>query len=88
MQDEEMLNAFIQSGIARRHIGIYGFRVSGLRSFVSLGESRLERIEKLEQLRWIEAGKDLLVLDVDVAVPGGVDTPEDLQRVQQEFASR
>lgn len=88
MQDEEMLNAFIQSGIARRHIGIYGFRVSGLRSFVSLGESPLERIEKLEQLRWIEAGKDLLVLDVDVAVPGGVDTPEDLQRVQQEFASR
>jgi CMP-2-keto-3-deoxyoctulosonic acid synthetase len=57
---------------------------------VSLGESRLERIEKLEQLRWIEAGKDLLVIDVDVdvAVPGGVDTPKDLQRVQQEFASR
>ncbi len=55
---------------------------------MSLGESRLERIEKLEQLRWIEAGKDLLVLDVDVAVPGGVDTREDLQRVQQEFASR
>ena len=86
--DEAMFNAFMQSGVARRHIGIYGFRVSGLRTFVSLGESRLERIEKLEQLRWIEAGRELLVLDVMQGVPGGVDTPADLARVQKEFVSR
>jgi 3-deoxy-manno-octulosonate cytidylyltransferase (CMP-KDO synthetase) len=77
----------MQSGVARRHIGIYGFRVSGLRGFVGLGESRLERVEKLEQLRWIEAGRDLLVLDVKQKVPGGVDTPEDLVRVQKDFVS-
>ena len=86
--DEELFNAFMQSGVARRHIGIYGFRVSGLRTFVSLGESRLERIEKLEQLRWIEAGRELLVLDVMQGVPGGVDTPADLARVQKELVSR
>ena len=87
IDDEELFNAFMQSGMARRHIGIYGFRVSGLRDFVSLGESRLERIEKLEQLRWIEAGRDLLVLDVRQRVPGGVDTPEDLAKAQKEFVS-
>lgn len=88
IDDKELFNAFMQSGAARRHIGIYGFRVSGLRTFVNLGESRLERIEKLEQLRWIEAGRDLLVLDVSQSVPGGVDTAEDLARVQEEFMSR
>jgi 3-deoxy-manno-octulosonate cytidylyltransferase (CMP-KDO synthetase) len=87
IDDEVLFNAFMQSGVARRHIGIYGFRVSGLRSFVGLGESRLERVEKLEQLRWIEARRDLLVLDVKQKVPGGVDTPEDLARVQKEFVS-
>ena len=87
IDDEELFNAFMQSGMARRHIGIYGFRVSGLRGFVSLRESGLERIEKLEQLRWIEAGRDLLVLDVRQRVPGGVDTPEDLARAQKEFVS-
>lgn len=86
--DEATFDTFMQSAVARRHIGIYGFRVSGLRTFVSLGESRLERIEKLEQLRWIEAGRDLLVLDVAQDVPGGIDTPEDLVRVQKEFVSR
>ena len=88
IDDEELFDAFMQSGVVRRHIGIYGFRVAGLRTFVNLGESRLERIEKLEQLRWIEAGRDLLVLDVSQSVPGGVDTPEDLARVQKEFVSR
>ena len=87
MHDEKLLSSFLQSGVARRHIGIYAFRVSGLRTFVNLGESNLERIEKLEQLRWIEAGKNLLVLDVNQAVPGGVDTPEDLARVQKEFVN-
>lgn len=70
---------------AARHVGIYGFRVEGLRQFVALGQSRLESIERLEQLRWLEAGKDLLVLPALKPVPGGVDTPADLARVQALF---
>lgn len=71
----------------RRHIGIYGFRVAALARFVTLTDSRLERLEMLEQLRWLEAGEDLLVLDSCDAVPGGVDTPADLERVIQRFAA-
>lgn len=72
---------------AARHVGIYGFRVQALREFVELGESRLESIERLEQLRWLQAGRDLLVLLASKPVPGGVDTPADLARVQALFSA-
>jgi 3-deoxy-manno-octulosonate cytidylyltransferase (CMP-KDO synthetase) len=72
---------------AARHIGIYGFRVSGLGEFVDLSESRLESIERLEQLRWLEAGRRLLVIEAAEVVPGGVDTPEDLERIQALFSA-
>jgi 3-deoxy-manno-octulosonate cytidylyltransferase (CMP-KDO synthetase) len=60
------------------HIGLYAYRRGALETFVALPPSRLERREKLEQLRLIEAG-----MRIDVAivrsVPLGVDTPEDLE---------
>ena len=61
---------------AARHVGIYGFRVSALRRFIQLGESSLESIEKLEQLRWLQASLPLLVIPAKESVPGGVDTPK------------
>lgn len=64
----------------RLHLGIYGFRRATLEAFVRLPPSPLERAEGLEQLRALEHGLDILVLDA----PGeafGVDTPEDLARV-------
>ncbi|RPG32153.1 MAG: 3-deoxy-manno-octulosonate cytidylyltransferase [Gammaproteobacteria bacterium TMED92] len=69
-------------GYMRRHVGIYGFRVSGLRAFVELGPSALEKVEMLEQLRWLQAGRKLLVVAAAESVPGGVDTPSDLERVR------
>ena len=72
--------------LARRHVGLYAFRVGALRRFVALGASALENIEKLEQLRWLEAGYDLWVYASDSVVPGGVDTPADLERVRRELA--
>ena len=72
---------------AARHVGIYGFRVQALGEFVQLGESRLESIERLEQLRWLQAGKNLLVLSASKPVPGGVDTPADLARIQALFSA-
>lgn len=72
---------------AARHVGMYGFRVQALGEFVQLGESRLESIERLEQLRWLQAGKSLLVLSALKPVPGGVDTPADLARIQALFSA-
>jgi 3-deoxy-manno-octulosonate cytidylyltransferase (CMP-KDO synthetase) len=59
------------------HIGLYAYRRAALQRFVGLAPSALERREKLEQLRAIEAGMRIDVTLVDT-VPRGVDTPADL----------
>ena len=63
------------------HIGLYGFRFPELEKFQSLGESPLERLEKLEQLRLLEAN-----IPIHVALTEypsiGVDTREDLEKVR------
>jgi 3-deoxy-manno-octulosonate cytidylyltransferase (CMP-KDO synthetase) len=66
---------------ARRHIGIYGYRVSGLLRMASLGRTALEQHEKLEQLRALENGLEIRVAD-SVEQPGpDVNTAADLERV-------
>jgi 3-deoxy-manno-octulosonate cytidylyltransferase (CMP-KDO synthetase) len=69
------------------HIGIYAFRRAALARFVSLPPSPLERREKLEQLRALEAGMRIHVALVDT-VPLGVDTPADLSRARELLASK
>jgi 3-deoxy-manno-octulosonate cytidylyltransferase (CMP-KDO synthetase) len=64
------------------HLGIYGFRRDALSTFVNLSPSPLERAEALEQLRALENGLDVLVLDAPHGA-FGVDTPEDLEHVKQ-----
>jgi 3-deoxy-manno-octulosonate cytidylyltransferase (CMP-KDO synthetase) len=63
------------------HIGIYAFRRAALARFVALPPSPLERREKLEQLRALEAGLTIAVARVD-AVPLSVDTPADLEKAR------
>jgi 3-deoxy-manno-octulosonate cytidylyltransferase (CMP-KDO synthetase) len=63
------------------HIGLYAFRRQALDRFVKLPPSPLERQEKLEQLRALEAGMRIDIAIVD-DVPRGVDTPEDLIRTR------
>jgi 3-deoxy-manno-octulosonate cytidylyltransferase (CMP-KDO synthetase) len=63
------------------HIGIYAYRRAALARFVALPVSPLERRERLEQLRALEAGMVIGVAQVDHA-PFGVDTPEDLARAR------
>jgi 3-deoxy-manno-octulosonate cytidylyltransferase (CMP-KDO synthetase) len=63
------------------HIGVYAYRRAALARFVSLPESSLERREKLEQLRALEAGMRIACARVDHA-PFGVDTPADLVRAR------
>jgi 3-deoxy-manno-octulosonate cytidylyltransferase (CMP-KDO synthetase) len=67
------------------HIGIYAYRREALRRFVSAQPSPLERREKLEQLRALEAGMRIDIALVDMA-PLGVDTPEDLERARAALA--
>jgi len=64
------------------HIGLYAYRRAALERFVALPPSPLERRERLEQLRALEAGMRIDVALVDVA-PLGVDTPEDLRRARE-----
>jgi len=61
------------------HIGLYAYRRAALDRFVRLKPSDLERRERLEQLRALEAGLRIDVAIVD-AVPLGVDTPADLEK--------
>lgn len=69
--------------VRQRHIGIYAYRVAALRRFVTLPVGRLERTESLEQLRFLENGMSIAVEEALAPVPGGVDTPADLERVRQ-----
>jgi 3-deoxy-manno-octulosonate cytidylyltransferase (CMP-KDO synthetase) len=69
------------------HIGIYAYRRAALARFVALPPSPLERRERLEQLRALEAGLRIDVACVDT-VPLGVDTPADLDRIRQHMARR
>ena len=63
------------------HIGLYAYRRAALERFVALPPSWLERRERLEQLRALEAGMRIDVAIVD-SVPLGVDTPEELERAR------
>jgi 3-deoxy-manno-octulosonate cytidylyltransferase (CMP-KDO synthetase) len=67
------------------HIGLYAYRHDALQRFVGLPPSPLERREKLEQLRALEAGMRIDVALVDTA-PLGVDAPEDLERAREMLA--
>ncbi|MBP6013899.1 MAG: 3-deoxy-manno-octulosonate cytidylyltransferase [Alphaproteobacteria bacterium] len=69
-------------GAHYHHIGIYAYRRAALDRFVKLAPSPLEKREKLEQLRALEAGMTIAVRIVDTQ-PLGVDTPGDLERARQ-----
>jgi len=72
--------------LLRLHLGIYGFRREALESFVALPPSPLERAEGLEQLRALENGMEVLVLDAPQP-SFGVDTPEDLAELERRLAA-
>ena len=70
-----------------RHWGIYAYRRETLAKFVSLPEGRLERCEKLEQLRALENGIRIKVIRTSFDSIG-IDTPDDLARAQEFLARR
>lgn len=68
---------------ARRHVGIYAYRVGFLAQYATLSVAPAEQIESLEQLRAMHHGHRIAVLDWSAPVAPGVDTAEDLRRVRE-----
>ncbi len=70
-----------------KHIGIYACRREALLEFPTLPPGELERVEQLEQLRWLENGYRIRVAETDYD-PISVDVPEDVARVEARLTQR
>jgi 3-deoxy-manno-octulosonate cytidylyltransferase (CMP-KDO synthetase) len=70
-----------------KHLGFYAYRKPALDAFCSWPESQLERTERLEQLRFLDNGVAIHVAETPFDTIG-VDTEEDLQRVEKILADR
>ncbi|MFC4699104.1 3-deoxy-manno-octulosonate cytidylyltransferase [Glaciecola siphonariae] len=68
-----------------RHIGIYGYRANFVTRFSEMQDSKLEQFESLEQLRVLERGHRIHIEVATGAPPHGVDTPEDLDRLNEQL---
>lgn len=65
-----------------KHLGLYAYTVSALKDFSEMEMSRLEELESLEQLRWLESGRRMKVaISAHDSIP--VDTIDDLERVRE-----
>ncbi|MBL8524556.1 MAG: 3-deoxy-manno-octulosonate cytidylyltransferase [Betaproteobacteria bacterium] len=71
---------------AKRHIGIYAYRVAFLRRYATLTQAPTEQFESLEQLRAMHHGFRIAVVDWRGALAPGVDTAEDLEKVRTLFS--
>ncbi len=69
------------------HVGLYVYRRDTLLRLAGLAPTPLERAESLEQLRALEHGIGIAVVETAHASPG-IDTPEDLERVRQQLSGR
>lgn len=72
-------------GVRKRHIGLYAYPKHILRCITQLAPSPYERLEKLEQLRFLEAGLEIQLAAASVSIPAGIDTQEDLHRVRNNW---
>ncbi len=63
-----------------RHIGLYAYRSSTLQEIIKLAPTDLEKIESLEQLRWLYYGYKIRVIETTIETPN-IDVPEDVEKV-------
>ena len=70
-----------------KHVGLYAYRPAALMDFISAPPSPLERAESLEQLRALQLGLRIKVLEVDDA-HNGVDTPAQLEHAKEVWLDR
>jgi 3-deoxy-manno-octulosonate cytidylyltransferase (CMP-KDO synthetase) len=69
-----------------KHLGLYAYRREALLEFATFPQGELERAEQLEQLRWLENGYRIRVVETDHDSVG-VDVPDDVTRVEQMLKS-
>ena len=74
------------AGLWHRHLGIYAYTQRMLDRFVQWPVSKLEAMEKLEQLRVLENGGRIAISVASCRIPPGIDVPEDLQRTLDELS--
>ncbi|MFN3919429.1 MAG: cytidylyltransferase domain-containing protein, partial [Methylohalobius sp.] len=72
----------VPDGLHWRHIGVYAYRVGLLHRYVNWPPAPLEQVEALEQLRVLWHGERIVVVTVTDVPDAGVDTPEDVVRVE------
>ncbi|MBR4294793.1 MAG: 3-deoxy-manno-octulosonate cytidylyltransferase [Bacteroidaceae bacterium] len=77
---------WLSNHIYYKHLGIYAYRLDILKQLTSLPQTPLEKMESLEQLRWLEHGYKIKVGITDIETIG-IDTPEDLERAKEFAAS-
>ena len=82
IEQEEWLN----NHTFYKHLGVYAYRLDVLKQITSLTQTPLEKMESLEQLRWLEHGYKIKVGVTDIETVG-IDTPEDLERAKEFAAS-
>jgi 3-deoxy-manno-octulosonate cytidylyltransferase (CMP-KDO synthetase) len=66
----------------KRHLGLYAYRLEGLRRYTASPPTPLEQAERLEQLRMLEQGGRIALARACEFIPAGIDTPDDLDRVR------
>jgi 3-deoxy-manno-octulosonate cytidylyltransferase (CMP-KDO synthetase) len=72
----------VARGLARKHVGLYVYRREALERFASLPPTPLEQAEGLEQLRALQNGIKIRVVEMEGTAGVAVDTPQDLERVR------
>jgi len=65
-----------------KHIGIYGYTKEFLQNYAQMGQTYLEKLEKLEQLRVLENAHKIKMIETEY-IPVGVDVQEDLEKVRE-----
>lgn len=68
-----------------RHLGLYAYRAGALKQLALAPQSALERAESLEQLRALSLGLEIVVGTAPIAIPPGIDTAADLQRIEAQW---
>ena len=77
-------NKVLEKGQFFRHIGIYGYRKDFLLKFVNMEQSYLEKVEKLEQLRALENGFKIKMIEAESSLIG-IDTQEDYEEALKKY---
>ncbi len=67
-----------------RHIGLYAYRTEVLQKLITLEPTKLEKIESLEQLRWLYYGFEITVVETTIETPN-IDVPADLEHVLKQL---